>query len=91
MEFHEDYINNKIYWLKFNKTTTRTKAAQDYAHSDISGPTTVDSQMVATISLIDDCSRKIWVYLLKVKAKPLKGSRSVRPWLKNKLERSLRG
>ncbi|KAH9649106.1 hypothetical protein KPL70_025861 [Citrus sinensis] len=59
--------NGKSSRTSFKTTVHKTKGTLDYIHSDLWGPAQTTSLSGAKyfISLIDDYSRMVWVYLLK--------------------------
>ena len=56
--------------VKFAKAVHETQNQLDYIHSDLWGPSRVSSIGGARyfLSLIDDYSRKVWIYFLKNKS-----------------------
>ncbi|KAH9767170.1 hypothetical protein KPL71_011175 [Citrus sinensis] len=67
--FCEDCILGKASRLKFESAVHSTKERLAYIHSDLWGPAQVDSLGGCRyfLSLIDDYSRMVWVYVLKTK------------------------
>lgn len=70
LEFCEHCIFGKAKRLKFATTAHHTKGTLDYIHSDLWGPSRVPSHRGARyfLSIIDDFSRKVWIYILKNKS-----------------------
>ncbi|KAL1564721.1 Integrase catalytic domain-containing protein [Salvia divinorum] len=66
----EDCILGKSKKLPFKKGKHTSKAALAYAHSDLWGPAQTLSEGGGRyfLSIIDDYSRKLWVYILKEKS-----------------------
>ena len=69
LDFCETCVLGKSHKVKFNTGVHTTKAILDYVHSDLWGPSRVLSLGGARyfLSLIDDYSRRVWVYILKNK------------------------
>ena len=69
VEFCEVCVLGKSSRTSFKTTMHKTKGTLDYIHSDLCGPaqTTSLSGVKYFISLINDYSRMVWVYLLKGK------------------------
>ena len=55
--------------MRFSTDEHKTKGTLDYIHSDLWGPDQTATRGGARyfLSLIDDYSRKLWVYVLKSK------------------------
>ena len=70
LDFCEHCVFGKQYRVSFGTGVHRTKDTLDYIHSDVWGPSQVPSKGRASylLTLIDDYSRKVWVYLLKHKS-----------------------
>ncbi|KAL5858125.1 hypothetical protein ACOSQ3_005583 [Xanthoceras sorbifolium] len=69
LDFCEHCIFGKQKRVSFSTAIHRTKGTLDYIHSDLWGPARVPSKGGARymLILIDDYSRKVWVYFLKHK------------------------
>lgn len=69
LEFCEHCVKGKAKRLRFSTAEHRTEGVFDYVHSDLWGPSRVVSHGGARyfLSIIDDYSRKLWVYLMKNK------------------------
>lgn len=68
LEFCENCVLGKAHRLKFNIATHKTKSTLDYIYSDLWGSSKVPLSLSKSqyfISLIDDYSRKVWIYFLK--------------------------
>ena len=65
----EHCIYGKASRLKFNKAVHITKGILNYVHSDLWGPSSNESLGGGRyfMSIIDDFSRKVWIYILKTK------------------------
>ncbi|ONK68536.1 uncharacterized protein A4U43_C05F12960 [Asparagus officinalis] len=70
LDFYEHCVFGKHHRVSFSTGVRRTKGTLDYIHSDIWGPFQVPSKGGARflLTLIDDYSRKVWVYPLKHKS-----------------------
>ncbi|KAL2484415.1 gag pre-integrs domain-containing protein [Abeliophyllum distichum] len=70
LHFCETCILGKLHKLHFNTGTHKSKGILDYIHSDLWGPSHVPTMggSVYFLSIIDDFSRKVWVFLLKHKS-----------------------
>uniref|UniRef100_UPI00144403F4 DDE-type integrase/transposase/recombinase n=1 Tax=Acinetobacter indicus TaxID=756892 RepID=UPI00144403F4 len=69
LEFCENCIYGKSTRVKFTRSTEVTRETLSYVHSDLSGPSRTQTPGGGRyfITFIDDCSRKVWVYILKHK------------------------
>lgn len=69
LEFYEDCVKGKAARVEFKTAIHVTKAPLDYVHSDLWGPAKVSSNGGGYyfMSIIDDYSRMVWVYILKHK------------------------
>ena len=67
LEFCELCILGKAKRSKFATIVHHSKGTLEYIHSDVWGPTRVPSHSGARyfLSMIDDLSRKVWIYILK--------------------------
>ena len=67
VDFCESCILGKHHRLKFKTGMHKTKHILEYVHSDLWGPekTPTHGGNVYFMSIIDDHSRKVWVFLLK--------------------------
>ena len=67
--FCENCVFGKQKRVKFNTGKHNSKGILEYVHSDVWGPAPVNSLGGARyfLTLIDDYSRKVWVYFLKQK------------------------
>lgn len=70
MEFCENCVYGKSSRVSFGVGKHRTKGTLDYIHADLWGPAGCQSHSGARyfLSLVDDFSRKLWVYILKNKS-----------------------
>ncbi|XP_060960668.1 uncharacterized mitochondrial protein AtMg00300-like [Cannabis sativa] len=66
LDFYEQDVFGKSCKLKFSIGTHTSKQILDYIHSDLWGPSTVKTLGKASyfLSIIDDYSRKVWMFLL---------------------------
>ena len=70
LEFCEHCVFGKQRRVRFAKGIHKTKGTLDYVHSDLWGPSRVPSKGGANymLTIIDDYSRKVWVFFLKQKS-----------------------
>ncbi|WJZ90886.1 hypothetical protein VitviT2T_010001 [Vitis vinifera] len=70
LTFCEHCVFGKTTRVKFAKVVHETQNQLDYIHSDLWGPSRVSSIGGARyfLTLIDDYSRKVWIYFLKNKS-----------------------
>ncbi|KAD4178102.1 hypothetical protein E3N88_26693 [Mikania micrantha] len=68
--FCETCILGKAHKVWFGRNTTKTKGLLDYIHADLWGPSRQITLGGARyfLSIMDDRSRRVWVYLLKCKS-----------------------
>ncbi|OAE20507.1 hypothetical protein AXG93_948s1140 [Marchantia polymorpha subsp. ruderalis] len=73
LDFCEECIYGKACRAKFGKGIHRSEAILDYVHTDLWGPAKVPSHGGSRyyMSIVDDYSRRLWVYLLKQKNEAL--------------------
>ena len=73
LEFCETCAYGKSNRVKFGTGIQRTKRTLDYIHSDLWGPGRIQSHSGSKyfMSLVDDYSRKLWVFILKSKSDAL--------------------
>ena len=69
LDFCEHYVIGKQIRVKFNTVIHNTKGILDYVHSDILGPsrTTFLGGMHYFVIFVDDYSKRVRVYLMKIK------------------------
>ncbi|KAH9763592.1 Integrase catalytic domain-containing protein [Citrus sinensis] len=67
LDFCEDCVLGKATRNSFGKSVHSTKGILEYIHSDLWGPAQTISLGGYFLSLIDDYSRRVWVYVLKHK------------------------
>ncbi|KAH9782190.1 Integrase catalytic domain-containing protein [Citrus sinensis] len=69
LDFCEGCVLGKSTRASFKKSVHKTKSILDYVHSDLWGPSQVPSLGGNRffMSIIDDYSRKVWVYVLMTK------------------------
>ena len=72
---HLEFFEQCVYYgeasrVKFETGVYRTKQTLDYVHSNLWGPTSVQSHCGSRyfLSIVDDFSRRLWVYILKNKS-----------------------
>jgi transposase InsO family protein len=69
LDFCEHCILGKHHRLKFTAGTHNSKRILEYVHSDLWGPEKISTHGGCSyfLSIVDDYSRKVWIYLLKNK------------------------
>lgn len=69
----EDCLRGKATRVRFQKGLHVSKEPLDYVHSDLWGPSSITSNGGARyfMTLIDDFSRRVWIYTLKHKSEAL--------------------
>ena len=69
LEFCEHCVYREQKKVRFSTATHRKKGILDYVHSDLWGPSRVASYSGKCyfMSIIDDFSRKVWIYFLRRK------------------------
>ncbi|KAG8497073.1 hypothetical protein CXB51_008352 [Gossypium anomalum] len=70
LNFCEHCVFGKQKRVRFTRGTHNTKGTLEYIHSDLWGPSRVPSRGGANymLTIIDDFSRKVWVFFLKQKS-----------------------
>ena len=65
LKFCEHCVHGKACRAKFNARQQITKGTLAYVHADIWGPTKTPSHSRARyfLSIVDDYSRKLWIYI----------------------------
>lgn len=69
LEFCEHCVMGKTTRLKFSTNVHFSGGAFGYVHSDLWGPSRIESHSGARyfLSIVDDYCRKVWIYFLKQK------------------------
>ncbi|GJS07278.1 retrovirus-related pol polyprotein from transposon TNT 1-94 [Tanacetum coccineum] len=69
LDFCENYVLGKSHRVRFDVGRHTTQGVVDYVHSDLWGPSQVESLRGKRyfLSIIDDYSRRVWVYILRFK------------------------
>ena len=73
LPFCEICVQGKQHRIKFTSSSYRAKGVLEYVHADLWGPSKVNTSGGSRffLSIVDDFSRKTWVYLLKYKSETL--------------------
>lgn len=92
MDFCETYVLGKSHKVSFEASSHRISRPLDYVHADLWGPEkhSTFGGSKYFLSLVDDYSRKVWIYPLKAKSETFE---KFRIWLKsveNKLDKKLK-
>ncbi|KAK9065390.1 hypothetical protein SSX86_016773 [Deinandra increscens subsp. villosa] len=92
VQFCEHCIMGKHKKVKFNQGKHTTKGILDYIHSDLWGPARTESMGGARyfLSLIDDYSRRVWVFMLKHKNEAFARFKEWRILVENQTERKIK-
>ena len=77
LQFCENCVFGKSTRLKFKRADNVTSGILNYIHSDLWGPSKHPTLGGASyfLSVIDDYSRKLWVYVLKTKEEAFQKSK----------------
>lgn len=92
IDFCETCVLGKQHRGSFTKGTHLSKNCLDYLHADLWGPERVRSHGGNTyfLSIVDDFSRKVWVYLLKSKDEALTKFKIWKTLVENQVDRRVR-
>ena len=92
LDLCEDCVKGKATRVKFSKGVHVTKEKLDYVHSDLWGPSRTSSHGGSRffMSVIDDYSRRVWVYILKYKSEALDRFKQWHTLLENQTGRKLK-
>ncbi|KAF5775409.1 putative RNA-directed DNA polymerase [Helianthus annuus] len=90
--FCENCIMGKQKRVKFMKGKHNTRGILDYVHSDLWGPARVESLGGARyfMTVIDDFSRRVWVFILKHKSEAFKKFKEWKIYIENQTERKIK-
>lgn len=88
----ESCIMGKSHRVKFNRSHHKTKAILDYVHSDLWVPDKHQSLGGARyfLSLVDDYSRRVWVYVLKHKSEAFNKFKEWKILVENQTEKKIK-
>lgn len=92
LEFCESCTLEKSCRVKFNIAIHNTKGILNYVHSDLWGPSKVCSKggVRYFISIIDDYSRRVWVYCLKSKDQAFEAFKDWKNVIENQVGRRIK-
>ncbi|KAH9804147.1 hypothetical protein KPL71_002018 [Citrus sinensis] len=92
LEFCEKCVFGKATRQRFGTGKQETKNSMDYIHSDLWGPSQVPSHGRARyfMTLIDDYTRKVWVYILKHKSEALLKFKEWLTLIENQTDRKIK-
>jgi transposase InsO family protein len=90
--FCEHCTLGKQHRLHFNSGQHRTASILEYIHSDLWGPssTTTQGGNKYFLSLIDDFSRKVWIYLLKQKSDTFEKFKNWKTLIENQMDKKIK-
>src|SRR4051812_29728782 len=88
----EPYLLGKSCRVKFNKGIQRTHGSLDYIHADLWGPARCASHSGARyfLSIVDDYSRKLWVFIQKTKDETFENFKSWKTLVENQTGRKVK-
>ena len=92
LNFCEHCIFGKACRVKFSAGQNRTKGTLDYVHADLWGPSRTLSHSGARyfMSIVDDYSRKLWVYIQKTKDESFHNFKNWKTLIENQTERKVK-
>ena len=92
LEFCENCIFGKSNRVKFGNAIHKTKGILDYIHSDLWGPSRIKTLGGTSyfISIIDNFSRKVWVYVLKTKDQALQAFKNWKTLIENQTNKKVK-
>ena len=92
LDLCENCVYGKASRVKFNAVKHTTQGILDYVHSDLWGPSRVASKggVYYFMTIIDDCSRKVWVYCLKSKDQTFKVFKTWKAITENQTNRKVK-
>ena len=91
MEFCETFVYGKTCKVKFGIGVQRTKGTLDYIDLDLWGPSRTQSLSGARyfMTLVDDYSRKLWIFILKHKSDALEKFKQWKFLIENRLGKNV--
>jgi 5'-3' exoribonuclease 2 len=92
LDFCEHCVFGKHKRVKFNTATHSSKGILDYVHSDLWGPSRKPSFCGARymLTIIDDYSRKVWLYFLKDKLEAFSTFKEWKTMVENETEKKVK-
>src|SRR3954471_23054695 len=92
LKFCEPCVFGKSCRVKFNKGKQRTHGSLDYIHADLWGPARCASHSGARyfLSIVDDYSRKLWVFIQKTKDETFENFKSWKTLVENQTGRKVK-
>ena len=92
LDFCQMCVLGKQHRMSFLKGTHNVKACLEYTHADLWGPAKVNTfgENRYFLSIIDDFSRKVWVYLLKSKDQTLESFKTWKTLVENQVDRKVK-
>ena len=92
IEFCENCILGKQHRLSFSTAQHTSKQTLEYVHSDLWGPAKVHTHggNHYFLTLIDDFSRKVWIYLLKSKDQAFESFKSWKKLVENQTSKKIK-
>ena len=92
LKFCEPCVLGKSCRVKFNKGKQRTHGSLDYIHADLWGPARCPSHSGARyfLSIVDDYSRKLWVFIQKTKDETFENFKGWKTLVENQTGRKVK-
>ena len=92
IDFCEPCVLGKQYRLSFHKGTHLAKACLEYLHADLWGrsPVPTHGGNKYFLSIVDDFTRKVWVFLLKSKDQTLEKFKTWKTMVESQIERKIK-
>ena len=92
IEFCENCVLGKQHRLSFSTAQHSTSEILEYVHSDLWGPAKVPTHGGNNyfLSLIDDFSRKVWIYLLKSKDQAFESFKTWKKLVENQTSKKIK-
>nr|GEY45329.1 retrotransposon protein, putative, Ty1-copia subclass [Tanacetum cinerariifolium] len=92
LDFCENYVLGKSHRLSFGVGRHNTQGVIDYVHSDLWGPSQVESLGGKRyfLSIVDNYSRRLWVYILRFKHEAFRKFKEWKQLVDNQTERTVK-
>ncbi|GJT34550.1 retrotransposon protein, putative, ty1-copia subclass, partial [Tanacetum coccineum] len=92
LNFCENYVMGKSHRVSFGVGRHTTQGVIDYIHSDLWGPSQVESLggKKYFLSIVDDYSRRVWVYILRFKDKAFRKFKEWKQLVENQTGRTVK-
>ncbi|GKA86991.1 retrovirus-related pol polyprotein from transposon TNT 1-94 [Tanacetum coccineum] len=92
LDFYENYVLEKSHEVSFGIGRHTTQGVIDYVHSDLWGPSQVESLGGKRyfLSIVDDYSRRVWVYILRFKHEAFGKFKELKQLVENQTGRTVK-